>query len=59
MKEKIHILLVDDEADFLFRDRKTARAQGICGAERPVLRAAGEIIDSGWPDIVVLDVMPA
>ena len=57
MKEKIHILLVDDEADFLSVTEKRLARKGYGVQSALSCAAAGEIIDSGWPDIVVLDVM--
>ncbi|MBI5556738.1 MAG: response regulator [Deltaproteobacteria bacterium] len=57
MEEKIKILLVDDEIDFLEASRKRLAKRGYlvecaasCGAALPVL-------ERNWPDVVVLDVM--
>lgn len=57
MKEKIHVLLVDDEADFLSVTEKRLGRKGYEVQSALSCAAAGTIIDSRWPDIVVLDVM--
>lgn len=57
MNEKIHILLVDDEADFLSVTEKRLGRKGYEVKSALSCAAAAPIIDGGWPDIVVLDVM--
>lgn len=57
MARALHILLVDDEEDFLEATSKRLVRRGFevrtatrCGEALPV-------VESGWPDVVVLDVM--
>ncbi len=57
MDQALRILLVDDEEDFLEATSKRLRRRGFevkaalrCGDALPV-------VEEGWPDVVVLDVM--
>lgn len=57
MERALHILLVDDEEDFLDATSRRLRRRGFevrtatrCGEAMPEVAA-------GWPDVVVLDVM--
>lgn len=57
MTNPIHILLVDDEIDFLENTAKrlTRRGYEVRSAEN--CAAALDIVASGWPQVIVLDVM--
>ena len=57
MKEQIHILLVDDEADFISVTEKRLGRKGYLVQSALSCAAAAPIIASDWPDVVVLDVM--
>lgn len=57
MTEQIRVLLVDDEADFLSVTAKRLGRKGYEMQSAQSCAAATPIIDSGWPDVVVLDVM--
>jgi DNA-binding response OmpR family regulator len=57
MERALHILLVDDEEDFL---EATSKRLGRRGFEVRTATRCGEALPvaaSGWPDVVVLDVM--
>ena len=57
MERSLRILLVDDEQDFLEATTKRLARRGF--EVRAALRCAEAmpVVASGWPDVVVLDVM--
>ncbi|MBU0484495.1 MAG: response regulator [Proteobacteria bacterium] len=57
MGEKIKILLVDDEVDFLETTSKRLSRRGYPVQSATNCVEAMKIIVSGWPEVVVLDVM--
>lgn len=57
MDKKINILLVDDEQDFLEITTKRLSRRGYDVRSATNCSEAIQIIGSGWPEIVVLDVM--
>jgi len=57
MTENIHILLVDDEPDFLETTAKRLRRRGYAVKSATSCAAAWQELQSGWPQVVVLDVM--
>lgn len=59
MGEKLNILFVDDEPDFLETTVKRLARRGYEARTATSCDGALEVIGSGWPDVVVLDVMLA
>jgi two-component system, OmpR family, response regulator len=57
MNEKINILLVDDERDFLETTEKRLARRGYEVRSAINCAEAIRIIADGWPEVVVLDVM--
>ena len=57
MTEDIHILLVDDEPDFLETTGKRLKRRGYSVRGATTCAAAREELKGGWPQVVVLDVM--
>lgn len=57
MDKKINILLVDDEKDFLETTTKRLARRGYEVKSAMNCSDAIQEIESGWPEIVVLDVM--
>lgn len=57
MDDKLKILLVDDERDFLETTTKRLVRRGYEVRSAMSCSEALELIGSGWPDVVVLDVM--
>jgi DNA-binding NtrC family response regulator len=57
MNKKINILLVDDEEDFLETTMKRLARRGYEARSTMNCSEAIQIIGSGWPEVVVLDVM--
>jgi two-component system, OmpR family, response regulator len=57
MNKTINILLVDDEADFLSVTEKRLARKGYAVQSTTTCAQAAKIIDGGWPNVVVLDVM--
>jgi two-component system, OmpR family, response regulator len=59
MGEKLNILFVDDEPDFLETTVKRLARRGYEARTAVSCDEALEVIESDWPDVVVLDVMLA
>jgi len=57
MNKKINILLVDDEKDFLETTMKRLARRGYDVRSTMNCSEAIQLIGSGWPEVVVLDVM--
>jgi two-component system OmpR family response regulator len=57
MNKKINILLVDDEQDFLETTMKRLARRGYDVRSTMNCSEAIQVIGSGWPEVVVLDVM--
>lgn len=57
MTKDIHILLVDDELDFLETTQKRLERQGYTVKSATTCTAAAQEIERGWPHVVILDVM--
>ncbi len=57
MTESIHILLVDDELDFLETTAKRLTRRGHAVRTAASCAAAFDELATGWPQVVVLDVM--
>lgn len=57
MQERLRILLVDDEEDFLEATSKRLRRRGFEVRTAARCREAMAQVEEGWPDVVVLDVM--
>lgn len=57
MPENIHILLVDDELDFLATTGKRLRRRGYAVKTAATCGEAHQELVSGWPQVVILDVM--
>jgi DNA-binding response OmpR family regulator len=57
MNKKINILLVDDEQDFLETTMKRLARRGYDVRSTMNCSEAIQLIGSGWPEVVVLDVM--
>jgi DNA-binding response OmpR family regulator len=57
MDKKISILLVDDEKDFLETTTKRLARRGYDVRSAMSCAEAIQTIGSGWPEVVVLDVM--
>ncbi|MBA3016255.1 MAG: response regulator [Proteobacteria bacterium] len=53
----IHILLVDDEQDFLETTNKRLTRRGYAIKAATTCAAAQQEIEEGWPHVVILDVM--
>ncbi|OGR01440.1 MAG: hypothetical protein A2511_00770 [Deltaproteobacteria bacterium RIFOXYD12_FULL_50_9] len=57
MEKNINILLVDDEADFLETTTKRMKRRGYSVKTATNCADAFQEIATGWPEVVVLDVM--
>jgi DNA-binding response OmpR family regulator len=57
MKERLRILLVDDEEDFLDATSKRLRRRGFEVRTATRCEEAMASVAEGWPGVVVLDVM--
>jgi DNA-binding response OmpR family regulator len=57
MKTDIHVLLVDDEQDFLETTGKRLLRRGYTVKTAATCAAAYQELESGWPQVVILDVM--
>lgn len=57
MTNDIHILLVDDELDFLETTGKRLKRRGFAVRTAANCAAAHQELVSGWPQVVILDVM--
>jgi DNA-binding response OmpR family regulator len=57
MEQALHILLVDDEEDFLEATSKRLRRRGFEVKTATRCEEALVEVTAGWPDVVVLDVM--
>ncbi len=57
MTEELKILLIDDESDFVETTCKRLIRRGYSARTALTCAAGLIVIESGWPDIVVLDVM--
>jgi len=57
MAETIQILLVDDELDFLETTSKRLKRRGYSVRTAATCAAAFDQLATGWPQVVVLDVM--
>jgi len=57
MTENIHILLVDDEVDFLVTTAKRLQRRGYEVKTADCCAAAETELKTGWPQVVILDVM--
>lgn len=57
MEQNHRILLVDDETEFLETTGKRLGRRGFQIRTATTCAAALEIVESGWPQLVVLDVM--
>ncbi|MGC2061648.1 MAG: response regulator [Thermodesulfovibrionales bacterium] len=57
MNSKINILFVDDEQDFLETTTKRLARRGYDVRSAMNCSEAIRVLESGWPDVVVLDVM--
>lgn len=57
MAEGYRILLVDDETEFLETTGKRLSRRGFQIKTATTCAAGMEIVESGWPQLVVLDVM--
>lgn len=57
MSEKFNILLVDDEKDFLEITTKRLTRRGYNIRSATTCSEAMQIIESDWPEVIVLDVM--
>ncbi|MFZ5774535.1 MAG: response regulator [Thermodesulfobacteriota bacterium] len=57
MTQKQRVLLIDDETDFLETTAKRLTRRGFEVQTAPSCGGGMEIVESGWPLIVVLDVM--
>lgn len=57
MSDDIHILLVDDELDFLETTGKRLKRRGHAVKSVASCAAARLELQGGWPQVVVLDVM--
>ncbi|MBF0327773.1 MAG: response regulator [Nitrospirae bacterium] len=57
MSDKLNILLVDDEKDFLEITTKRLTRRGYNIRSATTCAEAIEIIESDWPQVIVLDVM--
>ncbi len=57
MEDRLRILLVDDEEDFLEATSKRLRRRGFEVRTAARCREAIPAVEERWPDVVVLDVM--
>lgn len=57
MTDEIHVLLVDDEVDFLETTAKRLARRGYAVRTASTCAAAWQELASGWPTVVILDVM--
>lgn len=57
MSDKINILLVDDEKDFLEITTKRLTRRGYNIKSATTCSEAIRVIESDWPEVIVLDVM--
>jgi two-component system, OmpR family, response regulator len=57
MTTEFNILLIDDEFDFVETTRKRLVRRGYLAQTALTCAEGLTIIESGWPDVVVLDVM--
>lgn len=57
MTEETHILLVDDELDFLETTAKRLKRRGYAVKTAATCATAHQELASGWPQVVILDVM--
>lgn len=57
MTNDIHILLVDDELDFLETTGKRLMRRGYAVKSAASCATAYTELESGWPQVVILDVM--
>ncbi len=57
MTDDIHILLVDDELDFLETTGKRLKRRGYAVKTAATCAAAHHELETGWPQVVILDVM--
>ncbi|MDF1592660.1 MAG: response regulator [Desulfurivibrionaceae bacterium] len=57
MKQSLNILFVDDEPDFLETALKRLVRRGYGAQSAACCDEAFGVLETGWPDVVVLDVM--
>jgi len=57
MTQEIKILLIDDEADFVETTAKRLTRRGYSAKTALTCADGLEVIASGWPEVVILDVM--
>ena len=57
MTNDIHVLLVDDELDFLETTAKRLKRRGYAVKTAATCKAAYQELATGWPQVVILDVM--
>lgn len=57
MERALHVLLVDDELDFLEATSKRLVRRGFEVKTAPRCAEAMPVVAAAWPDVVVLDVM--
>lgn len=57
MNENINVLLVDDEPDFLETTCKRMKRRGYSVKTAASCEAAFRELQTGWPQVVILDVM--
>jgi len=57
MTNDIHVLLVDDELDFLETTGKRLTRRGYAVQTAATCAAAHQVLETGWPQVVILDVM--